>query len=247
MPLTGSLLQFLEEQCIVATTTFIACQLFIDLYLTWCKENNIEPMKILVRNIEKYIENSPFIKEYGNRYIYLSGLKYKNSGRLSKEQQRKNGEGVPEIKDKTLRVTDEQRQHFEKIIKEKEGIILEGIYNKYKSRLKIKCHKGHIFNTIAAYILTDRWCEQCNTEENNMNTITIDIVREKVMSRGGKLLSTEYINSRSSLLVKCNKLEHPPFETAWQYLQRNKWCPKCATEKVAMERRLDISVPQKLA
>lgn len=45
--LSGSLLQFIEEQCVQSSTAFIACQLFIDLYLIWCKTSNIDPVKIL--------------------------------------------------------------------------------------------------------------------------------------------------------------------------------------------------------
>lgn len=46
-------------------------------------------------------------------------------------------------------------------IKDKNGTILELDFYNYKSVVKLKCHKGHIWNTKCLNIMNNHWCVRC--------------------------------------------------------------------------------------
>ena len=56
-----------------------------------------------------------------------------------------------------------------------------------------------------------------------------DRLSEYCESRGGSVLETEWMTSKSVYHFKCNNPEHPPFtSTADSLLSGNHWCPRCS-------------------
>lgn len=71
-------------------------------------------------------------------------------------------------------------------------------------------------------------------------------IQQIACSRGGELLSTEYINNRSKLSFRCGKLHE--FEMDADHLKnRKQWCKICSNKSNGRSKRLDISVYQQLA
>jgi hypothetical protein len=52
------------------------------------------------------------------------------------------------------------------IIKAKKGELIEGTFLDRDSRLVIKCHKGHIWQTLVKYIRNKSWCHTCYREKS---------------------------------------------------------------------------------
>ncbi len=73
-----------------------------------------------------------------------------------------------------------------------------------------------------------------------MKKLTIEILQEAAKSKGGKLLSTEYKNSKKKLVWQCSTGH--VWEATWSSIAQSSWCPKC----VGLQ-KLDISILQKYA
>jgi|LakMenEpi03Aug12_release.lakeMendotaPanAssembly.Ray.scaffolds.fasta_scaffold46263_2 hypothetical protein len=57
------------------------------------------------------------------------------------------------------------------------------------------------------------------------HVLTIENVVEEVKKRGGKLISTEYVNTDTPLTFQCS-LGHS-FEMRFSHVKRGQWCPTC--------------------
>ena len=60
---------------------------------------------------------------------------------------------------------------------------------------------------------------------------TYQEVREYIESFGYKLLSTEYLNSHTRLLIKCPNPNHKPYEVKFYSFKNGSRCPKCKSDK----------------
>lgn len=56
--------------------------------------------------------------------------------------------------------------------------------------------------------------------------VDIGLLQAYALNKGGKLLSTEYINSRTKYTWECSKKHW--WSTRWNSIQQGKWCPICA-------------------
>ena len=86
-----------------------------------------------------------------------------------------------------------------KIIKEKQGILLNEYINSY-TYLKIKCINNHIFNITPDNLKKNTWCKQCLYPTKNEYYL---IYKNLIEKQGEKLLSKEYINSKTKLKIQC--------------------------------------------
>jgi uncharacterized Zn-finger protein len=112
---------------------------------------------------------------------------------------------------------------FKKIAIEKNGECLSNEYFNAKSKLRFKCDKGHIWESVAHDVKYSKsWCPYCS----NSVKLTIEEMCEIALNRNGKCLSEEYINSHTKLLWECEKGHQ---WHAKPYLVKNlkNWCPYC--------------------
>lgn len=58
----------------------------------------------------------------------------------------------------------------------------------------------------------------------------LDELRRLARSRGGELLSTVYLGSKTKLLWSCGKPGHPTWKAQPQSIKRGSWCNICSTE-----------------
>lgn len=112
---------------------------------------------------------------------------------------------------------------IQKIAYNKNGLCLSDSYSTLRSILTFKCGEGHVWSTEANQILKGSWCPDCSGTKKK----TIEEIKEVALKRGGKLLSTKYINAHRKLTWACSNGHS--FEANYNNVRAGKWCPKCRT------------------
>lgn len=125
----------------------------------------------------------------------------------------------------TKKTSDSQRDNFEifkELIEKKGGKCLTTEYTSQgKTRILVECDKGHRWLAFPQHLKRGIWCRKCNGSAPH----TLEDVRKLVESRGGKLLSTKYINDMTKVLCQC--AENHIWEISPNNMKRGKWCPTC--------------------
>ena len=131
------------------------------------------------------------------------------------------------------------RYDYDKIkeyIESKGCTLLTKEYINNKQKLKIRCKCGDVFERSFQDFKNKKryYCQTCSN-----NKVSIDKVRSEIESYGNKLLSTEYKNVYTSLLVKRGTCGET-YETTWELFKKSKTktCPKCA-EKIRKQRNIE--------
>lgn len=131
------------------------------------------------------------------------------------------------------------RYDYDKVkeyIESKGCTLLTKEYINNKQKLKIRCKCGDVFERSFQDFKNKKryYCQTCSN-----NKMSIDKVRSEIESYGNKLLSTEYKNVYTSLLVKCGTCGET-YGTTWELFKKSKTktCPKCA-EKIRKQRNIE--------
>ena len=116
----------------------------------------------------------------------------------------------------------------------KGGTLLSKEYLSAKTKMEFKCsNKEHSswFTTPDQMLSKDSWCVDChklNIQKQNKEKFLIE-AKEVAKSKGGMLLSTEFINAKSPMLWKCSNPEHQPFtQNLDKVKSRGTWCRDCS-------------------
>lgn len=129
----------------------------------------------------------------------------------------------------------------QKIAIERGGLCLSNVYVNNKEHLKWKCQFGHEWNACLGKIKNAKqWCPTCSGTKK----LTIATAHEVALGRGGRCLSTEYVNCNAPIQWECDEFHR---WTACLHDVKNggTWCPYCArvvkltiedAHKVAAER-----------
>lgn len=116
---------------------------------------------------------------------------------------------------------------FHIIAKERNGKCLSSLYVNCRTKLSFECSKGHVWTAKPSDIKESKsWCPICS----NSLKLTIDEMNEIANKRGGKCLSTEYVNSHSKLLWECEN-KHQWLAKPYLVKNLNTWCPICKESK----------------
>lgn len=108
--------------------------------------------------------------------------------------------------------------------------LLSTKYIKAKEKLRMRCPKGHIIEMTWDSFRSGRRCKWCGYEETKRKQrYSYDYVKEYIESFGYELLSDEYINSQSKLLVRCPKGHE--YEVTFHHFKQDERCPCCANNK----------------
>lgn len=114
--------------------------------------------------------------------------------------------------------------------------LLSKEYKNNKVNLQIQCKCGSIISRSFQDFKNNKryYCQECTGNKAGYKK-----VKKEIESHGGKLLSKEYINKNSPLLIKCKDCGEV-YETTWELFQKSKTktCQKCA-EKMRQERNKD--------
>lgn len=80
--------------------------------------------------------------------------------------------------------------------------------------------------TSYSHIKQGSWCPAC---ANDKRFLVLEEVAHFVQSRGGSLISAEYINAHAPLSFECS-LGHR-WQTSYNNIQQGSWCPECGGVK----------------
>jgi hypothetical protein len=120
-----------------------------------------------------------------------------------------------------------------RIATQRGGECLSRRYLKTMFPLRWRCSFGHQWQaSLASIIRRDTWCPACAGNRKLELEDLCKIARE----RGGKCLSSEYVNGRTPLLWECAR-GHTWRAAAEQvrggFFKKGTWCPKCYDQRRA--------------
>lgn len=84
-----------------------------------------------------------------------------------------------------------------------------------------ECAKGHRWQASFNSVSQGSWCPHCNRNAR----LTIQVLQERAVAKGGKCLSTSYRNARESYLWECSAGHQ--WHASADSIQRGTWCPYC--------------------
>ena len=137
-------------------------------------------------------------------------------------------------------------EQMQEIARERGGRCLSMTYRNGRTPLLWECEHGHRWRASPANIKdgTRRkgtWCLECyNSRRRFYEKHSIQTMRRIALARGGRCLSSDYVNSKSKLIWQCARGHR------WQALPasvvQGTWCPVCARNQ-----RLRLSQFQDIA
>ena len=108
--------------------------------------------------------------------------------------------------------------------------LLSKEYKNANTDILVECPKGHIFKTRFGRFKNGARCQKCHLMNNNLSTThTCEYIEKQLSLKGYKLLSTEYVNAHSRILIECP--EGHKFETKYNSFQQGCRCPHCNESK----------------
>lgn len=146
-----------------------------------------------------------------------------------------NGELNPNLKEVNS-YTSHKLEELQEIVRNKGGECLSNIYVNCSTKLVWKCSEGHIWKAIPSSIKRNHWCPYCakNRSGAKNTEATLRDMDEIAKSKGGRCLSTKYVNRKSKLEWKCK--EGHRWKAAPSNVKWNKtWCPFCSGRRTTIE------------
>ncbi len=117
-------------------------------------------------------------------------------------------------------------EEMNKLAEEKGGKCLSTIYINTRTKLKWQCKEGHIWEATPDNIKRGTWCPVC---ARNV-PLNIEEMHKLAEKRGGKCLSTMYINSQTKLKWQCE--EGHIWEAIPNNIKIGSWCPTCRGKSI---------------
>ncbi|CZH11661.1 Uncharacterised protein [Legionella pneumophila] len=117
--------------------------------------------------------------------------------------------------------------NMKELAKKRNGECLSDQYNGNKVNLIWKCNLGHIWQATPSSIKNrGAWCPVCG----GSNKLTIEQMQELAKLKGGKCLSTVYVNARTKLLWECSA-GHQWLAIPDKIKNIGRWCKECKKSK----------------
>jgi len=118
-------------------------------------------------------------------------------------------------------------EEMKKIAEARGGKCLSSEYVNAHTKLKWQCSEGHTWEAVPHSIKRGSWCPKCGIiARGQKRKSTIEEMQAISEERGGKTLSSEYVNSETKLHWECAKGHQ--WEAVPSSIKRGIWCPKCA-------------------
>lgn len=118
-------------------------------------------------------------------------------------------------------------EEMQKRAQKKGGKCLSEKYVNSQTKLEWQCNKGHIWPAKPSDIRQGRWCPICWQNRRGKNLRHhIDDMHKLANSKGGKCLSTSYVNVNTKLTWQCK--ESHTWETKPNEIIQGRWCPVCS-------------------
>jgi len=104
------------------------------------------------------------------------------------------------------------------------GKCLSKTYITNREKLEWQCKEGHRWKSSGHSVKSGSWCPYC---AKNVR-LTIEEMQSLAKSRGGKCLSTKYVNSQTKLLWQCREGHQWWSAPGIVKSARHHWCPYCS-------------------
>lgn len=133
--------------------------------------------------------------------------------------------------------------------KSRGGECLATEYNNKSEKLEWKCNNPDHPSWIRSMEIINKnsWCPKCAKDALTKSMILKDGLQQAhalAIKNNGTCLSTEYINSTTKLLWKCNNSAHSPFYSVFNDTKRGRWCKQCANDKSRLKMTLKDGLQQ---
>jgi len=112
------------------------------------------------------------------------------------------------------------------------GKCLSSEYVDSRTELEWECAKGHRWFAKPNNIKHRTWCRICSNKEK----LTIELMQKIAKQKGGKCLSSRYVNIKTNLQWECAK-GHKWFATPNNVKNYQQWCRLCSFEKGWLKRK----------
>lgn len=193
----------------------------------WClecsgsKKKNIYDMK----NIAKMRDGKCLSKEYVNN---KTKLKWQcNEGHIWKAVPSSVARGTwcPECSiNKSNEANKLTIEEMHSIAQKRRGKCLSSKYINSNTRLSWQCEKGHTWEATPTHVKNGTWCPVCIGKYQDISDM-----HKLAEARGGKCLSSKYINNRTKLTWQCEKGHI--WEATPHNIKTGYWCPVCGGSK----------------
>ena len=127
-------------------------------------------------------------------------------------------------------------EEMQEIAKERGGKCLSSTYVNANTKLKWRCSEGHEWDAKPSFVKSGTWCPACSGRQK----LSLEMLQVEAVERGGRLVSTRYVNAHSPLRWEC--VEGHQWDAAASKLRYGTWCPYCAGKA-----RLNIEEMRELA
>ena len=178
--------------------------------------------KLTYEEVKEYIDNEGYkllSTEYKNNKTKLKIMCNKNHIFEMKFNSFKSGQRCPKCNG-TQKLTYEEVKEY---INNEGYELLSTKYINNRTKLKIKCNEGHIFEmNFNNFKDSGARCPYCS----NNAKYKYEEVKEYIESFGYELLSKEYINNNTKLKIMCDKGHI--YETCFKVFKKEFRCPYCS-------------------
>ncbi|MCP4129769.1 MAG: hypothetical protein GY754_02015 [bacterium] len=139
----------------------------------------------------------------------------------------KSGRWCPRCALEKVKVTIEE---MHSIGESRGGKCLSKTIKNNETNLKWQCGEGHTWEATPGNIKRGTWCPECAIGSRRRKlSLTIEEMQKIAKAKGGKCLSKEYKNNKTSLTWQC-KNGHT-WEAPGKSIKKGSWCSACSNEK----------------
>jgi len=121
------------------------------------------------------------------------------------------------------------------LAKQQKGRCLSTTYERRTIKLKWECRYGHQWEAPPGSITRGSWCPTCAQERANSQRPTLKDMHKLAATRGGKCLSTTYVNATTKLEWQCNQ-GHTWFALSGN-IRAGEWCKTCSLKRRKQNRK----------
>ncbi|MFQ5687484.1 MAG: hypothetical protein ACE5GV_12585 [Candidatus Scalindua sp.] len=114
-------------------------------------------------------------------------------------------------------------EEIQRIAEERGGDCLSERYKNAQTLLEWRCAEGHVWKATPNSIKSGTWCLICA----GLAKGTIEEMQKVAEERGGKCISSTYVNSKTNLLWECT--EGHQWKATPVNIKRGRWCPDCSS------------------
>ena len=126
-------------------------------------------------------------------------------------------------------------QAMQALARARGGKCLSKKYVDNRTKLLWECSEGHSWKAKPNSINSGRWCPKCSD-----TTLKIKEMQQLAKSRGGKCLSSKYINIHSKLMWECDQ-GHSWKAKPFHIKHSGSWCPVCAGKYLTIKDMRDLA------